>query len=153
MIKGVVIFTLFVFSLGAIMLLMMRQVMRGREQAIEKITYYASYDPLTDLYNRRHFFEQLQLQIEQSIKQQRPLSLCVCDLDHFKQVNDSRGHQMGDQVLSRFADVLKQQVRSSDFIGRFGGDEFVICFPDTEAAEAAAVAERVRKCFAEPVPQ
>ncbi|WP_286238709.1 GGDEF domain-containing protein [Neptuniibacter halophilus] len=148
-IKGVVIFTLFVFSLGAIMLLMMRQVMRGREQAIEKITYYASYDPLTDLYNRRHFFEQLQLQIEQSIKQQRPLSLCVCDLDHFKQVNDSRGHQMGDQVLSRFADVLKQQVRSSDFIGRFGGDEFVICFPDTEAAEAAAVAERVRKCFAE----
>ena len=150
-IKAVVVFTLFIFSLGAMMLLMMRQVMNSREKAVEQISFYASYDPLTEVYNRRHFFEELSKSIDKSIKHQRPLSLCVCDIDHFKGVNDQQGHQFGDAVLEAFADIVKTNIRTDDFVGRFGGDEFVICFPDTSSEEAAAVVERVRERFASKV--
>ena len=146
-IKGVVIFTLFVFSLGTIMLMLISQIMKSREKAIEKISYFANYDPLTDLYNRRHFFEELNQALSQAEEQEAPLSLCVCDLDHFKQVNDTLGHLAGDNILTSFAEILRNNIRKGDFVGRFGGDEFVICFPDTTSEEAAEITERIRQCF------
>ncbi|WP_415894342.1 GGDEF domain-containing protein [Neptuniibacter sp. PT8_73] len=148
-IKGVVIFTLFVFSLGTIMLMLISQIMKSREKAIEKISYFANYDPLTDLYNRRHFFEELNQALSQAEDQETPLSLCVCDLDHFKQVNDTLGHLAGDNILTSFAEILRNNIRKGDFVGRFGGDEFVICFPDTTSEEAAEITERIRQCFQE----
>ncbi|WP_415888211.1 GGDEF domain-containing protein [Neptuniibacter sp. SY11_33] len=148
-IKGVVIFTLFVFSLGTIMLMLISQIMKSREKAIEKISYFANYDPLTDLYNRRHFFEELNQALSQAEEQEAPLSLCVCDLDHFKQVNDTLGHLAGDNILISFAEILRNNIRKGDFVGRFGGDEFVICFPDTTSEEAAEITERIRQYFQE----
>ncbi|WP_415901182.1 GGDEF domain-containing protein [Neptuniibacter sp. QD29_5] len=148
-IKGVVIFTLFVFSLGTIMLMLISQIMKSREKAIEKISYFANYDPLTDLFNRRHFFEELNHALSQAQEQDAPLSLCVCDLDHFKQVNDTLGHIAGDKILTTFADTLRANIRKDDFVGRFGGDEFVICFPNTTSDEAAEITERIRKRFEE----
>ncbi|WP_415898309.1 GGDEF domain-containing protein [Neptuniibacter sp. QD48_11] len=148
-IKGVVIFTLFVFSLGTIMLMLISQIMKSREKAIEKISYFANYDPLTDLFNRRHFFEELNQALSQAQEQDAPLSLCVCDLDHFKQVNDTLGHIAGDKILTTFADTLRANIRKDDFVGRFGGDEFVICFPNTTSDEAAEITERIRKRFEE----
>lgn len=147
-IKAVVVFTLFIFSLGAMMLLLMRQVMKGREKAVEQISFYASYDPLTEVYNRRHFFEELSSCIDGAVKSQATLSLCVCDIDHFKGVNDKQGHQFGDVVLEAFADIVKNNIRAEDFVGRFGGDEFVICFPDTGSEDAATIVERIREKFA-----
>ncbi|EAR60477.1 GGDEF domain-containing protein [Neptuniibacter caesariensis] len=148
-IKGVVIFTLFAFSLGTIMLILIRQIMNSREQAIEKISYFANYDPLTDLFNRRHFFDQFNLAIREAEESNTPLSLCVCDLDHFKEVNDTLGHQAGDNILTTFAEILRKNIRENDFVGRFGGDEFVICFPDATSDQAAEIVERIRTRFAE----
>lgn len=148
-IKGVVLFTLFVFSLGTIMLLLIRQVMSSRDDAIEEINYFASYDPLTDLLNRRQFFSSLDLAIADARSHENHISLCVCDLDHFKGINDSLGHQAGDKVLATFAQLLREKTRDTDFAGRFGGDEFVICFPNTTQLEASKIIERIRKSFAE----
>ncbi len=143
-IKGTVLFTLFAFSLGAIMLILIYQVMKGRDKAIAEIAYFATYDPLTELLNRRYFFERLNESIKTAQREQQPLSLCVCDLDFFKQVNDTMGHQAGDKVLVEFGSLLKNGKRAGDIAGRFGGDEFVICFPNTSAQDAVTVLERIR---------
>lgn len=146
-IQGVVLFTLFTYTLGTLMLFMMRQVMQAREKAVDDLTFYATHDPLTGLANRRHFFERLDQAMHAARRHQTPLSLCVCDLDHFKQLNDQFGHQFGDQVLSYFAQLLGQSSRAEDITGRFGGDEFVICFPSTKASDAAVLIERVRQAL------
>ncbi len=148
-IKGVVIFTLFVFFLGSIALIMIKKVMNARDKAFNKINFYASYDPLTSLYNRRYFFQRFNEAIDTSKNDNTPLSLCICDLDHFKQINDNLGHQAGDEILIRFGKLLSEHIREGDFAGRFGGDEFVICFPNTEAQEAIKIVERIRTLFAE----
>ena len=142
--KGLVLFTLFVFSLGAIMLLLIRQVMKSRDAALEEIEHFATFDPLTELFNRRAFFQRLDQSIQQAKREQQPLSLCVCDLDFFKQVNDTLGHQAGDKVLVEFGALLKNSKRASDIAGRFGGDEFVVCFPNTHAKDVVPVLENIR---------
>ena len=123
--------------------------MNSREQAIEKISYFANYDPLTDLFNRRHFFDQFNQAIKKAEDSNTPLSLCVCDLDHFKEVNDTLGHRAGDNILTTFAEILRSNIRENDFVGRFGGDKFVICFPDATSEQAAEMVERIRTRFAE----
>lgn len=143
-IQAVVIFTLFAYSLGLMVLMLIRQVMKSRDEAVEKIIYHATYDTLTELFNRRHFFERLSEAIQIVKRYRQPLSLCVCDLDHFKQVNDQKGHQTGDKVLTVFGEIINEEKRETDIAGRFGGDEFVICFVNTSAENAAKVLERIR---------
>jgi diguanylate cyclase (GGDEF)-like protein len=78
-------------------------------------------------------------------RQARSAAVLMIDLDGFKQVNDMHGHLVGDTVLQRVAQVLTEEVRHTDAVGRFGGDEFAVLLPDTEATEAAAIAERIRQ--------
>lgn len=101
-------------------------------------------DGLTGLHNRRYLDNHLRKLFERAKSRKTPLSIIMTDLDHFKSINDTHGHDGGDEVLRQFADRLRKKIRGIDLICRFGGEEFVIIMPDTDAAIAAKVAERMR---------
>ncbi|WP_145058704.1 diguanylate cyclase [Lignipirellula cremea] len=105
----------------------------------------AAHDPLTDCLNRRAFFTQLETHWNLALRQNGPLACIMFDLDHFKLVNDTHGHQAGDMVLEMAAGLLRSGVRSGDLVCRYGGEEFCICLPDTELEEAFVVAEQLRQ--------
>ena len=107
----------------------------------------AATDPLTKLPNARSVQETLIRLVAQSTRNGSPLSAVVIDLDHFKALNDRHGHQAGDEVLETFAATLRRSVRTSDFAGRWGGEEFVVLLPDTNSAGALKVAETMRASF------
>jgi len=101
-------------------------------------------DPLTGLHNRRYLDSHLQTLFERAVSRRRPLSLMITDIDRFKSVNDAFGHDGGDEVLREFARRLRKNVRGIDLACRFGGEEFVVVMPDTDAVVAETVAERIR---------
>jgi diguanylate cyclase (GGDEF)-like protein len=109
----------------------------------------AHHDALTGLYTRGYFLDLLSTNISLSQRHQRPLSLCLClcDLDNFKQVNDTYGHRLGDRVLETFTWVISQEIRNEDIAARIGGDEFIITFPQIEGVTSATCMERIRKRF------
>ena len=102
----------------------------------------ATTDSLTGVLNRRAFMERLEIDLNRSVRENAPLSLVLADVDHFKTVNDRYGHQVGDIVLQRFAKELSKSLRPYDFVGRYGGEEFVVCLPGADDGEARLVAER-----------
>jgi diguanylate cyclase (GGDEF)-like protein len=102
-------------------------------------------DALTNVFSRRFLAELLQGEIARAERNQRPLALLMCDVDHFKAVNDRHGHLVGDQVLAEIAEILKSCVRGSDHVVRYGGDEFLLILSETDAAGAEAVRLRVRE--------
>jgi two-component system chemotaxis response regulator CheY len=104
----------------------------------------AAHDRLTGLFNRYAFDHRLADEVERARRYGRPLSFILLDLDHFKQYNDSHGHPRGDALLSEFGSVLTAGVRATDFIARYGGEEFAIILPETDAANALVVAEKIR---------
>ena len=111
----------------------------------ENVRDLADRDPLTGLLNRRALDEQLAREIKRAARSGSPLSVLVIDVDSFKVVNDTRGHSVGDAVLSWVARLLRETCRGTDTIGRFGGDEFVIIAPDTPTAGAVTIGERLRR--------
>lgn len=114
------------------------------EERTHKLIKIASLDPLTEIYNRRKFSEVLDEQIQISRRYKNPLSLLLCDLDSFKNINDKYGHQMGDDVLIKFASIVKNNLRITDFYARWGGEEFIMLLPQTYLDEAKIVAEKIR---------
>ncbi|MEH6473659.1 MAG: GGDEF domain-containing protein [Halopseudomonas sp.] len=106
----------------------------------------ATTDPLTGLLNRRTLMKQLNHVQGQLRRNGRPVSMLMMDLDHFKQINDRYGHQTGDRVLVQFAQILRQQVRRSDYVARFGGEEFLAVLPEASPDDALLLAERIIKC-------
>jgi len=105
-------------------------------------------DHLTGLYNRRHFMNRAREETERSLRYQQPLSVLMIDIDHFKHFNDRYGHSTGDKVLQAVAGVLKRALRTVDLCARLGGEEFAILLPNTPAADAFHVADRVRATLA-----
>ena len=105
----------------------------------------ARTDPLTGAANRRAFLERAGEEMRQAHRSGLPLSLLIADIDHFKRINDSRGHAAGDEALKRFVLALGDALRPGDLIGRYGGEEFVVLLPHTTLEEAVAVAERLRR--------
>jgi two-component system, cell cycle response regulator len=106
-------------------------------------------DPLTAAYNRRYLMERLPQEIERACRNGQPLSVVLCDLDHFKNVNDTYGHLAGDGVLKAFAELLLGSTRKDiDWVVRYGGEEFLIVMPETSAADAVAFAENIRVAIA-----
>jgi diguanylate cyclase (GGDEF)-like protein len=108
-------------------------------------------DPLTGLYNRAHFGEQLQQRLDFADRYGTPVSLVMVDIDHFKRVNDTFGHEAGDAVLRQVAAIIQEGVRSTDICFRYGGEELAILLPTATCAEAKELAERLRERIVETV--
>lgn len=115
---------------------------------LEESVEMALTDSLTGLYNRRYMEGHLNTLVEEAVQRGKPLSILVSDIDYFKAVNDSHGHDAGDSVLKQFAARLKRNVRGIDLACRFGGEEFIVVMPDTDLSKAYLVAERLRQCIA-----
>jgi len=111
----------------------------------ELLTELSNTDPLTGLSNRRHFKEALAREFQRSVRKNEAFSLVMADLDHFKKINDTFGHQEGDMVLTSVAAFIRDLVRSYDVAARYGGEEFAVILPDTGTTQARQFAERLRK--------
>jgi len=110
---------------------------------------HALIDGLTEIYNRKAMKKWLRTEIQRAKRYRHPLSVAMIDLDHFKLYNDKNGHVRGDKLLKKIAKIFKRSTREIDFVGRYGGEEFIIIFPETEYKGAVIVAERIRKAVEE----
>ncbi|MBN2096681.1 GGDEF domain-containing protein [Candidatus Peregrinibacteria bacterium] len=108
-------------------------------------------DHLTGIGNRGAYHQRIDFQISNAERYGRPFALIMADIDHFKRVNDTYGHAMGDKVLKEVARTLKNNLRAVDMVARYGGEEFVVILPDAEMREAGLVAEKLRKAIEEQV--
>nr|WP_269089901.1 GGDEF domain-containing protein [Aquabacterium fontiphilum] len=113
--------------------------------AEHQLRLQACTDPLTQLRNRRFAMEVAQHEAAVFERGGRPLALLLCDIDHFKRINDQHGHDAGDAVLRAVAQALREGVREIDHVARWGGEEFLVLLPGTEVAEAEQVADRLRE--------
>jgi diguanylate cyclase (GGDEF)-like protein/PAS domain S-box-containing protein len=120
-----------------------------REEMERQLREMAVTDPLTGLANRLHFEQALEDEMERSRRYASPLSLVMFDIDHFKAVNDTHGHEAGDDVLKGIATLAGERLRRSDRLARWGGEEFLILAPGVEARETAALAEKLRAAVAD----
>jgi diguanylate cyclase (GGDEF)-like protein len=118
------------------------------EAANRELDRQARSDPLTGVLNRRGFDAQIKLNLASARRRNSPVSVIMVDLDHFKQVNDTHGHEVGDQVIRHLSDTLRQRVRDSDIVARLGGEEFVVLLPDTDAKGAQILGEELVKVVA-----
>jgi diguanylate cyclase (GGDEF)-like protein/PAS domain S-box-containing protein len=119
-----------------------------RKLAEEKIHFFATTDSLTGIFNRREFTRLLENEMERAQRYGTPLSLVMYDLDSFKWVNDTFGHDAGDDVLRSVTDLVMENIRSVDLAGRWGGDEFLVLMPQSDLSAAMSVAEKLRQTIA-----
>lgn len=118
------------------------------QNAYRKLEYQASHDPLTELLNRRAIFQVLSREIARIKRTNKPISVILADIDHFKQINDTYGHGVGDAVLEETARRLSVCIRPYDSVGRIGGEEFLVVLPECDSTDGATVAERIRASIA-----
>lgn len=123
----------------------LQEEIRERKKAEVELGRLATTDPLTLLFNRRKFDELLEYEMERDRRYRSGLSILFCDIDNFKRINDKFGHDVGDSILSTFASKVKNSVRKSDIVARWGGEEFVLLIPNTTAEIARTIAEKIRK--------
>jgi len=116
-----------------------------RKEAQVKLQEQAITDFLTGLFNRRYFFEIAQKEFAKALRYNRPLSIMIFDLDLFKNINDTYGHDVGDQALMQIGDLLRNTIRDIDISARYGGEEFIILLPEMTCKRANIAAERLRK--------
>ncbi|MGB3724618.1 MAG: diguanylate cyclase [Glaciecola sp.] len=121
------------------------------EKLNDRLEKISRVDGLTGLFNRRYWQERFEHDFKLSKRNKSVYSLLMLDIDHFKNVNDTYGHQMGDEVIKHLAKVISIAIRETDVAGRYGGEEFVIMLPDTPASQAVNVAERIRKSLLDAV--
>jgi two-component system, cell cycle response regulator len=116
----------------------------------EALNRLAITDSLTELYNSRHFFDQIRRELSRFNRNPgRELAMMLIDIDHFKELNDTEGHQMGDQVLRSLGEIIRMCIRKNVDSGyRYGGDEFVVILPDTDVQKSRIVADRIARQFA-----
>lgn len=120
----------------------------ARAQRARQLADIMTRDSLTGLLQHAHIKERLALEMLRAVRSSQPVSVVMLDIDHFKKVNDSYGHLIGDQVIANLANLLKQQLRKTDLVGRYGGEEFLLVLPDCSVERAFTVIEQVRELFA-----
>lgn len=114
----------------------------------EEVEQRSQLDSLTAVYNHGHFLRLLKEQTDQSIEKKQPLSLIMLDVDYFKHYNDTYGHLIGDEVLTSLCETIRKHIKSTDLVGRWGGEEFVISLPNTNALQAQQIAARIQETMA-----
>lgn len=143
--------TLFCFIITIILLYFVSKAIKGEKQQIlarKLLEKQAVTDPLTGLYNRRHTLTQADIEVKKAHRGNAdPLAVIMMDIDHFKQINDTYGHEIGDKVLQNVAIVLRNGCRASDLLCRYGGEEFLIVMPNTSTAGAEISAEKIRRAL------
>ena len=127
----------------------LQEALEERERELlevnERLRHMSQTDGLTGLDNRRHLNDRLEEMFQHAQRLAEPFSCVMCDLDHFKSVNDTYGHQAGDEVLKQLSAILKDEAREIDRVGRYGGEEFMLLLPGTVLDAAVTFSERVRK--------
>lgn len=121
------------------------QAKKDLEKANKELERFATQDSLTDVYNRRHFYNLSEMEFAKAVRHKRKLSVLMIDVDMFKTVNDTYGHAAGDAALRVLAECCREVTRSSDVIGRLGGEEFALTCPDSDLEGAFSLAERIRE--------
>lgn len=134
---------------AAILLSTIGYILLQKERALELLRQQAAHDPLTGAANRRTLMEQLERSVSIAVRNRQPLALLMIDIDFFKKVNDNYGHQAGDAVLCELVRRIEERVRQHDVLARFGGEEFVVVLPSTDAVGARVVAEDIRQAIQE----
>jgi diguanylate cyclase (GGDEF)-like protein len=119
-----------------------------KERAENEAQRLATIDPLTGAYNRRTFHEIAEREMARARRGGQPLSIVMLDIDHFRAVNEKHGHKVGDEVLQKFADVVRSALRKEDMVVRYGGEEFVVLLPEVPGPGAVVVAGRIRRAVA-----
>ncbi|MBA2443234.1 MAG: GGDEF domain-containing protein [Rubrobacter sp.] len=138
------VFIVFLFFVARL-----KALLRETQMDAEEMRHLAQTDPLTGIYNRRHIEQSLEQEMERCRRYDLPLSLVIFDIDDFKALNDAFGHDAGDAVLVEMARLTGGQLRSSDYFGRWGGEEFIIVTPETSTGSAHRLADRLRTTFEE----
>ncbi len=128
-----------------VVLLAVSLVLLAAERLHAEVAYLASHDSLTNALTRRHMNELCAIELDRSQRHGHSMALLIMDLDHFKRVNDTYGHQGGDRVLTEFVSKVQHLLRRPDLLARFGGEEFVALLPETNLADAVSVAQRIRE--------
>lgn len=114
-------------------------------EANARLELIAVTDQLTGAYNRRYIMREIEQELAMSVRHGLPLSIIMIDIDHFKNINDTHGHQVGDEVLKEIVQILSSSIRASDLLGRYGGEEFIVIAPLTGLQETLVLAERLRE--------
>ncbi len=130
------------------MILRLERALRALRESEERYQHLAATDSLTGLYNRRHFFILAEAEASRARRHGTAFSIVMMDIDHFKLVNDTYGHTVGDKVLASFASTLRERLRSQDILARYGGEEFVALLPETDERQALGAAQRLRTAVA-----
>lgn len=116
-------------------------IIRAQQKRLEHI---AHIDSLSGLFNRRYLFERAHEELERALRHNLNLSAMLIDIDHFKSINDTYGHPVGDEVIQQVGELCQESLRGSDLLGRYGGEEFAIFLPETDLSQAYQLAERLR---------
>ncbi len=148
---GIVSIAFFAFASLILTVAQLKTIKYLRQSSWRKIENLAFLDELTGVYNYRYVEKRLEQELERVRRYSIPLSIIYVDIDHFKKVNDTFGHDAGNRVLKAIGYLFKTLVRENDLVGRVGGDEFVIILPFTPLDEALPVADRIRKKLEEHV--
>ena len=122
-----------------------KRTFKKLEDTQSELKILATTDPLTGLFNRRCFEDRAEAEIKRSIRYNKSLTVIMADLDHFKKINDNFGHKVGDHALKEVAKIIRKSLRDIDLIGRYGGEEFIMLFPELDQTTSLTVAERLRK--------
>lgn len=122
---------------------------RARVRRYRTLRSFMERDSLTGLFNHTRIKEQLDIELSRAQRQDRPLAFVMVDIDHFKRVNDTYGHGTGDRVIKSLARLLKQRLRKSDYVGRYGGEEFAVILTDTDGENALRIVDQIRRDFLE----
>ncbi|MCH7528116.1 MAG: diguanylate cyclase [Candidatus Marinimicrobia bacterium] len=129
------------------------RLLKETEHLQARLQHMAMYDALTETLSRRALIQQLEAEIQRARRHSRQFSILMLDIDHFKKVNDTYGHIAGDAVLRELALTLNTTTRRSDYVGRYGGEEFMVLLPETPLEQATLLAEKLRKAVSEMVVQ
>ncbi|MET0102994.1 MAG: sensor domain-containing diguanylate cyclase [Sedimenticola sp.] len=120
-----------------------------KKQAEFRLEKLATYDSLTGLFNRQALEVRLEKEVDRASRYAHPLSILMLDIDHFKEINDAYGHQVGDEILRDCSALLNDLIRKTDYAGRYGGDETIVVLPETSSSQAVELAERLRTRIAD----